>query len=64
MKWEIENISEFVCLQDLLSALEQAKVRVDLDFCNMLIRKRCLRGDYASAKVSIVLVFISYTGLT
>uniref|UniRef100_A0A1B6FRY6 PROP1-like PPR domain-containing protein n=1 Tax=Cuerna arida TaxID=1464854 RepID=A0A1B6FRY6_9HEMI len=36
--------------QELLTAVSETGVSFDVDFCNMLIRKRCLRGDYENAK--------------
>ena len=36
---------------DLLSAMDFYNVQTDVDFYNMLIRERNLRGDYAGARV-------------
>jgi len=39
-------------LQALLSAMEKAEVRPDIDIYNMLIKKRSMRFDYINAHVS------------
>ncbi|XP_054257016.1 pentatricopeptide repeat-containing protein 1, mitochondrial isoform X2 [Macrosteles quadrilineatus] len=42
---------------DLLCRIKQANVPIDCDFCNMLIRKRALRGDYENAKCTLRLIY-------
>jgi hypothetical protein len=42
-------------LQALLLAMEKADVRPDIDFYNMLIKKRSMRFDYKNSHVSVLL---------
>lgn len=47
--------------QELLSLLPKYGLKPDLDFYNMLMKKRSLRGDYEGAKVkNSILIFFSY----
>lgn len=46
--------------QALLSAMERENVTPDIDFYNMLIKKRSMRFDYILAHVSTILFFLHY----
>lgn len=49
----------------LISLIDNLKIKYDIDFFNMLIKKRCLRFDYDAALVSIYIskkfLYIVYT---
>nr|CAI5834710.1 unnamed protein product [Callosobruchus analis] len=49
--------------KELLNAMKKFKVRPDIDFFNMLIKKRSLRFDYQSAKVWLIFYIISIDGM-
>ncbi|KAL1452131.1 hypothetical protein WDU94_006437 [Cyamophila willieti] len=36
--------------QQLLAVMRKKCVKTDTEFCNMLVKRRCFRGDYAKAK--------------
>ncbi|XP_050440368.1 pentatricopeptide repeat-containing protein 1, mitochondrial [Adelges cooleyi] len=42
--------------QNLLNELSKSKVRFDIDFCNILIKKRSMRCDYEEAKNVLSLI--------
>jgi hypothetical protein len=52
---KVLKFSFLLYLQALLSAMEKADVRPDIDFYNMLIKKRSLRFDYKNSHVSVLL---------
>lgn len=58
---KVLKFSFLLYLQALLSAMEKADVRPDIDFYNMLIKKRSLRFDYKNSHVSVLLTWTSKT---
>lgn len=46
----------FFCFQLLMTQMNQLGIKRDLDFCNMLIKKRNINNNFPGAKVSFILV--------
>lgn len=62
VKPDVKTFTQMLLLLDdtvetemkLLSTIKDLDIRTDIDFYNMLIKKRCLRLDYESAFVSMI----------
>lgn len=52
----LDNITE--AEDKLLNQMKSLGIRADIDFYNMLIKKRCFRSDYEAAVVSYTLLYL------